>query len=91
MAFRKCTVEQIEERVIACGADISLGDIHFYYQLLARKDPSEKTPEQMIKLQTATEKTKFLESTNALEFLDHHAILCTLLILTKILLLSLSA
>ncbi|GBN20685.1 hypothetical protein AVEN_208262-1 [Araneus ventricosus] len=62
MAFRKYSVERIVKSIIECGEEISLEDIHFYYGLLAKKDPAENSTNWMIKLQ-ALEANKYGENT----------------------------
>ncbi|GBO39810.1 hypothetical protein AVEN_226879-1 [Araneus ventricosus] len=46
------TAEQVEDCIHECGDDISLEDIHLYYIYLTRLEPSEKTNQPMIKLQS---------------------------------------
>ncbi|GBO15905.1 hypothetical protein AVEN_176134-1 [Araneus ventricosus] len=46
------TAEQVEDCIQECGDGISLEDIHLYYIYLTRLEPSEKTNQLMIKLQS---------------------------------------
>ncbi|GBN65882.1 hypothetical protein AVEN_223678-1 [Araneus ventricosus] len=61
MAFN-LTEDDIVDSIAECGKDISLADIHLHYGLLARKEPTERATEWMIKLQ-AMAANKYDENT----------------------------
>ncbi|GBN19513.1 hypothetical protein AVEN_255802-1 [Araneus ventricosus] len=53
MAFN-LNEDDIVDSIAECGEDTSLADIHLHYGLLARKEPTERATEWMIKLQAMT-------------------------------------